>query len=79
MAPPRETRSPLPTGRQYLAAKPQSVTALCVAPEGPEPAVLQTILNSRAPSMKALYANRWKLFASWCDREMNRADGGYLL
>ena len=45
-----------------------------MAPEGPEsllaacdPAVVETILNARAPSMNALYSNRWKLFASWCD------------
>ncbi|CAL8272466.1 unnamed protein product [Merluccius merluccius] len=42
-----------------------SVTALDVAPEGPEPlvaacdpAVVETILNTRAPSSEALYANR---------------------
>ncbi len=25
-----------------------------------------TILNSRAPSTRRLYALKWKLFASWC-------------
>ena len=44
-----------------------------MALEGPEPlladcdqAVIQTINDSRAPSTRALYANRWKLFSEWC-------------
>lgn len=44
-----------------------------LAPEGPdplldlcEPAVVDTIASSRAPSTNALYANRWKLFSNWC-------------
>ncbi|KAK0141920.1 hypothetical protein N1851_020391 [Merluccius polli] len=57
-----------------------------MAPEGPEsllaacdPAVVETILNARAPSMNALYSNRWKVFASWCDsqgEEPGRCDTG---
>ena len=45
-----------------------------MAPEGPDPlleicdqAVVQTIMASRAPSTRALYANRWKSFSEWCD------------
>ena len=45
-----------------------------VALEGPDPllsqcdqAVIQTILDARAPSTRALYANRWKLFSQWCE------------
>ena len=44
-----------------------------MAPEGPDPllsacdqAVIQTVLDSRAPSTRALYANRWKIFSEWC-------------
>ncbi len=34
--------------------------------------VVETILQSRAPSMRKLYALKWKLFTSWCgDRQLD--------
>lgn len=36
--------------------------------------VIQTLLSARAPSTRALYANRWKLFCVWCaDQEVDPA------
>ncbi|KAK0147606.1 hypothetical protein N1851_012909 [Merluccius polli] len=48
--------------------------ALGVATAGPDPllsfctaSVRNTILNARAPSTRAQYENRWKLFSDWCN------------
>jgi len=56
-----------------LALKPRSVTVLCLAAKEPElllnscdVKVQNTILNSRAPSTRNIYACRWKLFNDWC-------------
>ncbi|KAK0139792.1 hypothetical protein N1851_023293 [Merluccius polli] len=53
-----------------------------MASEGPEPllgacnpAVVQTIQCSRAPSTNTLYANRWKLFVSWCQARHQEPTG----
>ncbi|KAI2653717.1 hypothetical protein H4Q32_014045 [Labeo rohita] len=52
-----------------------AVEALGVASEGAQllasglsTEVVETILQSRAPSMRKLYALKWKLFTSWCGR-----------
>ncbi len=33
---------------------------------GPSTEVFETILHSRAPSMRKLYALKWRVFTSWC-------------
>ena len=34
--------------------------------------VVETVLQSRAPSMRKLYVLKWKLFTSWCgDRQLD--------
>ncbi|KAI2644052.1 Protein P [Labeo rohita] len=50
-----------------------SVEAVGMAPEGAQlidsglsTEVVETILQSRAPSTRKLYALKWKLFTSWC-------------
>ncbi|KAL0149293.1 hypothetical protein M9458_055331 [Cirrhinus mrigala] len=56
-----------------------AVEALGVAPEGAHllasglsTEVVETILQSRAPSTRKLYALKWKLFTSWCgDHQQN--------
>ena len=77
MAAPQQEGSPVSVGRPHLASVSGTPAAVCMAPEGPEPLlsqcdqdVIQTILDARAPSTRALYANRWKLFSQWC--EVNR-------
>ncbi len=58
---------------------PGVVEAVGVAPEGAQliasslsTEVVETILQSRAPSMRKLYALKWKLFTSWCgDRQLD--------
>ncbi len=65
--------SPL-TGRGHPSAPPPgAVEALGVAPEGAQliasglsTEVVETILQSRAPSTRKLYALKWRLFTSWC-------------
>ncbi|KAK0138713.1 hypothetical protein N1851_024747 [Merluccius polli] len=56
-----------------MASEPGTPAVLGTAPEGPDPllgacdqAVIQTILDSRAPATRALYANRWEIFSEWC-------------
>ncbi|KAI2665260.1 Transposon Ty3-G Gag-Pol polyprotein [Labeo rohita] len=71
----RQERSPL-TGRGLHSSPPAgAVEALGVASEGAHllasglsTEVVETILQSRAPSTRKLYALRWKLFTSWCGR-----------
>ena len=31
--------------------------------------MIDTVLSSRAPSTRSLYANRWKLFSQWCQTQ----------
>ncbi|KAI2657538.1 Transposon Ty3-G Gag-Pol polyprotein [Labeo rohita] len=69
----RQGRSPL-TGRGHHSSPPAgAVEALGVASEGAHllasglsTEVVETILQSRAPSTRKLYALKWKLFTSWC-------------
>ncbi|KAL0173474.1 hypothetical protein M9458_029442, partial [Cirrhinus mrigala] len=71
----RQERSPL-TGRGFHSPPPAgAVEALGVASEGAHllasglsTEVVETILQSRAPSTRKLYALKWKLFTSWCGR-----------
>ncbi|KAI2646170.1 ORF V: Enzymatic polyprotein [Labeo rohita] len=71
----RQERSPL-TGRGLHSSPPAgAVEALGVASEGAHllasglsTEVVETILQSRAPSTRKLYALKWKLFTSWCGR-----------
>ncbi|KAI2645466.1 Transposon Ty3-G Gag-Pol polyprotein [Labeo rohita] len=71
----RQERSPL-TGRGLHFSPPAgAVEALGVASEGAHllasglsTEVVETILQSRAPSTRKLYALKWKLFTSWCGR-----------
>ncbi len=51
---------------------PRAMEVVGVAPEGAQliasgllTEVVETILQSRAPSMRKLYASKWKLFTSW--------------
>ncbi|KAL0161734.1 hypothetical protein M9458_045459, partial [Cirrhinus mrigala] len=60
-------------GGYHLAPPPGAVEAVGVAPEGAQliasglsTEVVETILQSRAPSTRKLYALKWKLFTSWC-------------
>ncbi|KAI2644945.1 ORF V: Enzymatic polyprotein [Labeo rohita] len=69
----RQEGSPL-TGRGHcVPPSPGAVETLGVAPEGAHllasglsTEVVETILQSRAPSTRKLYALKWKLFTSWC-------------
>ncbi|KAI2668277.1 Transposon Ty3-G Gag-Pol polyprotein [Labeo rohita] len=71
----RQERSPL-TGRGFHPSPPAgAMEALGVASEGAHllasglsTEVVETILHSRAPSTRKLYALKWKLFTSWCGR-----------
>ncbi len=71
--------SPL-TGRGYDPSPlPRAVEAVGVAPEGAQlvasglsTEVVETILQSRAPSTRKLYALKRRLFTSWCgDRKLD--------
>ena len=79
MAPPLQEGPPVSTGGSNLAPRPPPPPALDLATAGPDPllrfctaTVRNTILNARAPSTRAQYENRWKLFSDWCNR--NAAD-----
>ncbi|KAL0167471.1 hypothetical protein M9458_035693, partial [Cirrhinus mrigala] len=69
----RQEGSPLSGGRHHPPPSPGVVEVMGVAPEGAHlvasslsTEVVRTILQSRAPSMRKLYALKWKLFTSWC-------------
>ncbi len=69
----RQEGSPL-AGKGHPGAPPAGVVeAVGVAPEGAQliasglsTEVVETILQSRAPSTMKLYALKWRLFTSWC-------------
>ncbi|KAI2646275.1 Gag-Pro-Pol polyprotein [Labeo rohita] len=59
----------------HLSPPPGAVETLGVASEGAHllasglsTEVVETILQSRAPSTRKLYALKWKIFTSWCGR-----------
>ncbi|KAI2642466.1 Catalase-peroxidase [Labeo rohita] len=63
----------LTSGGHHLSPPPGAVEAVGVASEGAQliasglsTEVVETILQSRAPSTRKLYALKWKLFTSWC-------------
>ncbi|KAI2657128.1 Ubiquitin carboxyl-terminal hydrolase 36 [Labeo rohita] len=69
----RQEESPLSGRRHHPPPSPGVVEVMGVAPEGAHlvasslsTEVVQTILQSRAPSTRKLYALKWKLFTSWC-------------
>ncbi len=75
----RQERSPLTGGGHDPSPPPGVVEAVGVAPEGAQliasalsTEVVETILQSRAPSTRKLYALKWRLFTSWCgDRQLD--------
>ncbi|KAI2660091.1 Transposon Ty3-G Gag-Pol polyprotein [Labeo rohita] len=71
----RQEGSPLTGGGHCVPPSPGAVETLGVAPEGAHllasglsTEVVEIILQSRAPSTRKLYALKWKLFTSWCER-----------
>ncbi|KAL0153253.1 hypothetical protein M9458_051428, partial [Cirrhinus mrigala] len=70
---PRQEGSPLASRRHHSPPSPGVVEVMGVASEGAHlvasglsTEVVETILQSRAPSTRKLYALKWKLFTSWC-------------
>ncbi len=68
-----EEGHPLSGARHHLAPASRSVEPPCVAPgrdaadlSGLPPAVVETIIQARAPSTRQTYALKWSLFANWC-------------
>ncbi|KAL0181751.1 hypothetical protein M9458_024157, partial [Cirrhinus mrigala] len=68
----RQEGSPLTGGGHHPPPPPGAVEAMGVASEGAQliasglsTEVVETILQSRAPSTRKLYALKWKLFTSW--------------
>ncbi len=68
-----QERSPLTSGGYDLSPPPGVMEAVGVAPEGAQliasglsTEVVETILQSRAPSTRKLYGLKWRLFTSWC-------------
>ncbi|KAL0194788.1 hypothetical protein M9458_008360, partial [Cirrhinus mrigala] len=71
----RQEGSTLTGGGFHSSPPSRAVEALGVASEGAHllasglsTEVVETILQSRAPSMRKLYALKWRLFTSWCGR-----------
>ncbi|KAL0165880.1 hypothetical protein M9458_037724, partial [Cirrhinus mrigala] len=71
----RQKGSPLTGGGHHSSPPPRAVETLGVASEGAHllasglsTEVVETILQSRAPSTRKPYALKWKLFTSWCGR-----------
>ncbi len=59
--------------RHHMAPASRSMEPPCVAPgwdaadlSGLPPAVVETIIQARAPSTRQTYALKWSLFATWC-------------
>ncbi len=75
----RQEGSPLTGGGHYHPPSPGAVEPVGVASEGAQliasglsTEVVETILQSRAPSTRKLYTLKWKLFTSWCgDRQLD--------
>ncbi len=69
----RQEGSPLTSRGRHSAPPPGVIETVGVAPEGAQliasglPAeVVETILQSRAPSTRKVYALKWNFFTSWC-------------
>ncbi len=75
----RQEGSPLTGWRHYHQPSAGAVEAVGVAAEGAQfiasnlsTEVVETILQSRAPSIRNQYTLKWKLFTSWCgDRQLD--------
>ncbi|KAK0153310.1 hypothetical protein N1851_004993 [Merluccius polli] len=57
-----------------MASESGSALGLAIGSQDPllascDQSVIHTVLSSRAPSTKSLYANRWKLFSEWCQTQ----------
>ncbi len=68
-----EEGTPLSGARHHMAPASRSMEPPCVAPgqdaadlSGLPPAVVETIIQARAPSTRQTYALKWSLFATWC-------------
>ncbi|KAL0147122.1 hypothetical protein M9458_057646, partial [Cirrhinus mrigala] len=78
----RQEGSPLTGGGHHPSPPPGAVEAVGVASEGAQliasglsTEVVETILQSRAPSTRKLYTLKWKLFTSWCgERQQDPAN-----
>ncbi len=76
---PVQEGSPLTGGGYDPSPPPRVMEAVGVAPEGAQliasglsTEVVETILQSRAPSTRKLYGLKWRLFTSWCgDRQLD--------
>ncbi|KAL0177470.1 hypothetical protein M9458_026364 [Cirrhinus mrigala] len=85
----RQEGSPPTGGGHHPPPPPGAIEAVGVASEGAQliasglsTEVVETILQSRAPSTRKLYAQKWKLFTSWCgERQQDPANcpGGTVL
>ena len=76
MVPAKEAGPAFTAGGPHLAPQTRVPAAMGLALEGPDTLIMecdkevvQTIIDSRAPSTRALYANRWKIFAKWCEAQ----------
>ncbi len=68
-----EEGPPLSGARHHMAPASRSMEHPCVAPgqdaadlSGLPPAVVETIIQARAPSTRQTYALKWSLFTNWC-------------
>ncbi len=68
-----EEGAPFSGAWHHMAPASRSMEPPCVAPgrdaadlSGLPPAVVETIIQARAPSTRQTYALKWSLFATWC-------------
>ncbi len=68
-----EEGPPFSGARHHMVPSSRSMEPPCVAPgrdaadlSGLPPAVVETIIQARAPSTRQTYALKWSLFATWC-------------
>ncbi len=68
-----EEGPPFSGARHHMAPASRSMDPPCVAPgrdaadlSGLPPAVVETIIQARAPSTRQTYVLKWSLFATWC-------------
>ncbi len=68
-----EEGPPFSGARHHMAPASRSMEPPCVAPgrdaadlSGLPPAVVETIIQARAPSTRQTYALKWSLFTTWC-------------
>lgn len=64
-------RSPIPNRRADLASKPDGTSSMGMAsaesiPQQLDETVRETLNNARAPSTRANYSIKWRIFAEWC-------------